>query len=72
MDPDECLKQVRATVNGILDDGPPSLWTSNLDEQQVRLALITLAMDVRDLDGWLTAGGFVPADWDQPRRGGRP
>lgn len=66
MDPDECLAQIRAIVNGILA-GPASLWTSELSEQEVRLRLITLAGDVRDLDGWLSSGGFPPADWQGPR-----
>lgn len=71
MDPNQCLEQIRAAVNGILDDGPASLWTMDLDEPAVRLALVTVLMDIRDLDRWLSAGGFSPTAW-QTSYTGRP
>lgn len=67
MDPDETLKQIRATVDRVLA-GPAELWSADLDEQQVRLMLVTLAGDVRDLDNWLSFRGFLPIAWDRARQ----
>lgn len=33
--------------------------------------LIELLDLVRDLDGWITGGGFPPADWDHSHRAWR-
>jgi hypothetical protein len=53
MDPDACLKLIRASVRRI-----EAMYL--LDDNEAA----TLAVVVNNLDEWLTKGGFVPQDWD--------
>lgn len=62
MDPDEMLTQVRAVCARVLDG-----HDVGADPAECILLLTTLAGDARDLDTWLTAGGFLPADWRHQR-----
>lgn len=62
MDPDETLKQVRAVCARVLDNQDPGR-----DWPETVLLLATLAGDVRDLDNWLSARGFLPDSWNWPR-----
>ena len=61
MDPDATLAQVRATVARVLDR-----QDTGDDHAETVLLLATLAGDVRDLDNWLSHGGFAPAAWRDP------
>ncbi|AGM12376.1 hypothetical protein SSEA_SKINNY_151 [Mycobacterium phage Skinny] len=49
MDPDEALKLIREMVEAHLGGG------------QVPLGELVVVVD--GLDGWLSAGGFLPAAW---------
>jgi len=60
MDPDEMLRQIRAVCARVLDR-----QDTGADHTESVLLLATLAGDVRDLDGWLTAGGFLPGAWER-------
>ncbi len=61
MDPDECLKQIRATNDRITDaiDANRRPDPGDVD----KLVDLTTA-----LDGWMTRGGFLPKQWMQPRK----
>jgi hypothetical protein len=37
------------------------------DHAEAVLLLATLAGDVRDLDAWVGAGGFLPSAWERKR-----
>lgn len=54
MDPETTLKEMRRLADLIL----------NTPERDI--AGLELAEHVQALDGWLTRGGFRPADWDRP------
>jgi hypothetical protein len=60
MDPDAALEgllNLADVVTSLADDGQ---WTGDCDI--LRIAELTLA-----LDGWLTAGGFMPTRWKPAR-----
>jgi hypothetical protein len=50
MDPDVALARIRHLAAKVLQDDPG--WNE-----------AELAMTVQDLDTWIRAGGFLPADW---------
>lgn len=55
MDPDETLRQLRLTIKQMaVEEKGGVLWTAHAAE---------VVEYVEALDGWLSAGGFVPADW---------
>ncbi len=51
MDPDETLKQIRATISSL----------KNVETNQSVDELIEL---VEVLDDWMVKGGFLPIDWE--------
>lgn len=59
MDVNETLARIRATMSEltIARDVETSAWLG-----------AQLADSVRDLDGWLSKGGFLPADWNYAAR----
>lgn len=57
MDPNETLRIIRAQVGMILDEND-----GNSPE--------ALAEAVRDLDGWLSKGGFLPSEWQAQSNNG--
>ena len=52
MDPDACLAELLALTVGVDEDRPPG-----------PAAAARMAELVRDLDGWLARGGFLPQRW---------
>lgn len=54
MDPDACLKEMRALAGAILVGDV----AENQPHESCRLAEL-----VEALDGWLSRGGFLPAPW---------
>lgn len=74
MDPDEAVTQMRllsASLIKAADEDPDEAWT---EEQLQTLAneAIQLAETVQGLDGWMTAGGFLPEQWKHHLPLGRP
>lgn len=59
MDPDEALRMIRASLSA---RERLAYGDSNDDEIE---AGRELAEQVTELDGWLSNGGFLPADWQQ-------
>lgn len=51
MDPDECLKQLLAAVKKVEDEGA-SLYLC-----------LELIEGLRNLDEWMSKGGFAPKRW---------
>lgn len=60
MDPDEALKRIREGVKEYYSDG----WTTGQGDE--------LVQDVKDLDEWMTKGGFVPSQWRRNNQMGPP
>lgn len=57
MDPNECLKEIRATAWAL--DG-----LGDLDRGRTRIDLETrLVNAIHSLDNWLCHGGFLPVSW---------
>lgn len=62
MDPDATLDALRAAI-AEADDAPFGFSSS---------VLLGAAVDImRDLDEWLTKGGYLPRAWEQPKPEGR-
>lgn len=60
MDPNECLKELRALVRkGAYGDGGCDLCSINSTDA-VRMVELFEA-----LDDWLSRGGFLPARWER-------
>jgi hypothetical protein len=55
MDPNACLKEIRILTEAIVNGGDSDMINCE------RLAEL-----VEALDGWISKGGFLPADW-QPK-----
>jgi hypothetical protein len=60
MDPDAALEELLNLADLVTSLAEDSEWTGDCDI--LRMAELTLA-----LDGWLTAGGFMPARWKPAR-----
>ena len=60
MDPDQTLEDIRATCAQVLDKNDTGAGYAEAGE-----LLTTLAERVRDLDQWLTSGGFLPVPWEK-------
>ena len=56
------LTQIRAVCARVLDQ-----HEVGADHTECVLLLATLAGDVRDLDAWIGAGGFLPTAWERKR-----
>lgn len=54
MDPDATLAEAREALIGFQTHSDRDLWIK---------AAIRVAEAFEALDGWLTKGGFLPADW---------
>jgi hypothetical protein len=57
MDPDEALRQIRLTAKQLQVDVTRDIKIQHADD---------LAVLILGLDEWLTKGGFLPTDWDNP------
>ena len=69
MDPDEALRQIRALIAQMqVEDSPSSMGARPEFVQHAR----DLAETVEGLDGWMTRGGFPPAEWLPGARASRP
>lgn len=55
MDPDAALDRIRELCSVVLDDGVPLLRRKSAAEDLAEL--------VRELDQWLSRGGFLPRPW---------
>lgn len=64
MDPDQILEEIRATCARVLDRND-----TGADHADTVALLIELTERARDLDQWLTSGGFLPAPWEKHWRG---
>lgn len=64
MDPNACLEEIRELVSDIFADDK-----SNIDSLRRGDRLAEL---VEALDGWLSKGGFLPADWTTKERSVAP
>lgn len=54
MDPDEVLRQIRATAKQLQVDVTRDIKIQHADD---------LAELILGLDAWITGGGFLPRDW---------
>lgn len=58
MDPDTALRELRAALAAVEDAGP--------DRDEEITALRQVAEYAQALDGWISAGGFLPSLWQAP------
>lgn len=65
MDPNETLRRIRATLKRLDElSGRGPEWTV-----ERRIETDVLRDEVEALDGWLSRGGFLPAEWERPGGG---
>ena len=57
MDPNETLRLIRESLAVVTSDQP--------EDSEFNCAVNDLADGFEALDGWLTRGGFLPADWQR-------
>lgn len=61
MDPNECLRLIREAIT----EGDEAL--SEGSDGLASAAYVRAAEHTRDLDEWLSKGGFLPAAWENRR-----
>lgn len=63
MDPNETLKRLREAVGEVENELAADDGAGTLDPLGEKEHLRELVDSFRDLDGWLSRGGFPPRDW---------